>query len=368
MIRTFLAALTALQIVTASQPVVDTQTARERIELASALKTLPTPEVRTVESTLKDFKIDLDKVIASQQVLSPGQDFRIQREVEDRLKPVPFTKTGLTPVLTQAPFEYYESLTPAEEALLTKRRESVGRLESTDGSKRTLEGTAFVLTSGTIATNCHVLNEIATNAGGNWTLDADTWLDVGLDGGHSDSDEFKVTGVAAISAVRGLDVAVLTVASMSIDKSRRLPDPLPISRTNFVKTPIRDAVKMGIVGYPDLAAAVDPIFRDLKSKTTSAKIYSPGVVMSTETVSNVDLLFHLANTMKGFSGSPIMERQTFEVIGIHNCCTAGAVSGPVSTLACADVLKKRPWRNGAIAGWTAGADSTLKSFFVIPAP
>jgi hypothetical protein len=94
-------------------------------------------------------------------------------------------------------------------------------------------------------------------------------------------------------------------------------------------------------------------------------LYSPGAVLSVETLSGVDVLLHVANTMKGNSGSPVLNRGDLSVVGVHNCCTAGAPP-PSAGLACADVLVNRPFRNGAISAWSVVSDSTMARFFSAP--
>jgi hypothetical protein len=350
----------AIATAVASAQQMQSRTAAEQKALAEALRTLPSAESSDVEGRLKNFKIDLDAVISQQLVLSPGQDFRIQREVEDRLKPVPIVNNGLQPVLPQTTFSLYRDLTQQESALLSARVRSVGRIETREGTSVVLQGTGFVAPGSVIATNCHVVAAIAESTGTEWRLKSDTRIDFADDAQHHAAAEYRITGIGSHSNLRGLDVAVLTVENSSVDRSQALPAPLPVSGNRFVQG--NEPTLVGVVGYPDLPRATETLFRQLRDRTASTKLYSPGAVLSVETLSGVDVLLHVANTMKGNSGSPVLSRGDLSVVGVHNCCTAGAPSAS-AVLPCADVLINRPFRNGAISAWSVASDSTMAPFF-----
>lgn len=335
----------------------------EQKALAEALRTLPAAEGRVVEGQLKRFKIDLDDVIRQQLVLSPAQDFRIHRAVEERLKPVPLVNNRPQPVLPQGPLSLFRELSSQESAILSDRVRSIGRIETITGSRTTLQGTGFVAPGAVIATNCHVVTAIAELVENEWRLRADTRIDFADDAQHREGIEYRITGIGSHSTLRGLDVAVLTVENRSIDRSQPLPPPLPIAHDRFVQGD--EPALVGVVGYPDLPNASEPLFRQLRSRTSSTKMYSPGAVLSVETLGGIDVLFHVANTMKGSSGSPVLSRGELNVLGVHNCCSVGELPPP-ALLPCADVLVNRPFRNGAISAWSVASDSVMAPFFSSP--
>lgn len=349
--------------ITAAQQTAN-RTGVEQRALAEAIRSLPATEGRVIEEHLKDFKIDLDAVISRQAILSPSQDFRIQREVEDRLKPVPILNNVPQPVLPQTAFSLYRDLTAQETASLSERVRSVGRIETHAGGSAVSEGTGFVAPEGVIATNCHVVAAIAERVGSEWRLRGDTRIDFADDDRHRESTEYRITGIASHSAVRGLDVAVMTVERSSVDRSNVLPLPLPIAPTRLVQN--GEPTLVGVIGYPDLPKATEPLFRQLRGRTRSTKLYSPGAVLSVESLGNVDVLLHVANTMKGSSGSPVLNRGDLNVIGVHNCCTGGALPTASVALPCAHMLVNRPFRNSAISAWSLRGDAAMAPFFSSP--
>lgn len=177
---------------------------------------------------------------------------RIQREVEQRLKPVPFVNGQLSPVLAQGANDYYTALDARGQALLEQRARSVGRLEIRVGDRHTIEGTAFVVRDSLLATNCHVLTAFATLTRGAWAVTGDVRVDFGDGPVHNESAEFRVTGVETLPQVRGLDIAVLRVSARSIDGTRQLPPALPLHAAQLSPALAGTPLPIGIVGYPSL--------------------------------------------------------------------------------------------------------------------
>jgi hypothetical protein len=161
-------------------------------------------------------------------------------------------------------------------------------------------------------------------------------------------------------------VAVLVVDTQSVAGNQPLPTPLNV-RLQVEAASTAAPVFVGLVGYPDLSNATEPVYLELKAKgVRGGKVYSPGAVLSVEIVSGFDILLHVANTMDGNSGSPLFQLGgDFDVIGIHNCCRKGiAVAPPPGTPPCGQFTQTRPHRNIALSAWSVAANPTLNPFFV----
>lgn len=354
--------LLALACSSAQQP--EAPRAREYRQFLRALSALEGQELTVTEQRLSQVGIDISDHQKAQMVLSPQKQIDVQREVEDKLKPVPIRNGALVPTLSQPTFPYYRPLDAVELATLADRSRSVGRVEVVQNGVATLYGTGFVLPGGGIATNCHVLSEIATFEGGQWVVRPGARVDFGENASHDEKREYEVVGVAATPPARGLDVAVLRVAPTSLSGVEPIPPGLPTSLKPQVATESAP-ILMGLVGYPNLKNATKSGFVDLlKAGIDGGKIYSPGAVLNIEKIYSLDVLLHVANTLDGSSGSPIFRLDTLEVIGVHNCCSsAGPVVVPANAPSCGKFEETRSFRNLAISTWSAGEDQSLQPFF-----
>ena len=273
----------------------------EQKALAEAIRSLPAAEGKAVEDRLKDFRIDLDALIAQQLVLSPALDFRIQREVEDRLKPVPIVNNGLQPVFCSGVF----SLSGLEFTRVSHPVRACpfrGPYRDRRGKQHHVAGYRL---RGARERDRHELSCRSRDCGTDWERLALASRDSNrFCGRRSASWKCRVSDHRhrLASTLRGLDVAVLTVERSSVDRSQVLPPPLPIANARFVQD--GEPTLVGVVGYPDLPRATQPLFRQLRDRTSSAKMYSPGAVLSVETLGGVDVLFTLQTRCRGALDHP----------------------------------------------------------------
>jgi V8-like Glu-specific endopeptidase len=190
----------------------------------------------------------------------------------------------------------------------------VGRVEVTGHPKLDWVGTGFLAGSDTIVTNRHVAREFV-RAG--WS---DGWrfrpgmsasVDFNREQGAAERLEFAVTGIVGIHDQ--YDLAVLKVAQAD-GSGHVLPTPLPVAAAQLGDVLDR---MVYVVGYPawdgcrNDALHMRKIFRD----TYDVKRLQPGLVASwTE---GAHLLTHDCSTLGGNSGSPVIDLETHQVIGLH---------------------------------------------------
>jgi len=295
----------------------------------------------------------------------------IQRVVDLSLKPVPIKDGAFHEVIPQPSSPVATPLTHLEQNKLLGMARSVGRLEMSAGSSdKALKGTAFVVGPGVVATNCHVVEAISElGTQGRWQLksQATVLVDFGEGPEHFSSNEFVVSQLLAYPEQKGLDVALLAISKESADKRNSLPPPLDLSPQKLSRNWGTELELLGLIGYPDLRTPMvaDPptvkIFDALRASGNYAKIYSPGAITSVESLAGFDFVLHIASTYRGQSGSPLIDRNTFKVIGVHACCAfySPDVQSEDEPLPCASMLFSRPEANEGISSWSILEQKTL---------
>lgn len=264
-------------------------------------------------------------------------------------------------------------LTKTKKGELVKIARSVGRIEiSLDSAEYEPIGTAFVISDGTVATNCHVIREIAeidpqTNS---WILrkhadekghTIDVAIDFGTDRNHQIRNEFKVIGVLAVPSTTGFDVGLLKVSALAADGKASLPHRLSPGQYD-PKHP-----EIVVIGYPDLDHVGTDIkdremFRRLVEREDVAKIISPGRISGPTAVHGFEILNHRASTQGGQSGSPVIELHSMNVVGVHFCCAQIGASTR-SDLPCASYPIETIEENEAIGTTGVLSDPTLSPFW-----
>ena len=262
--------------------------------------------------------------------------------------------------------KWAQPLNAVERARLLHAAESVGRIETRQGTDATLNGTGFVVAQGVIATNCHVLREIAQqSAGGAWALKPGLLeIDFSDSSMHEPVHEYTIQSIAGYPESQFLDVALLRVAPTSKTGGRPLPGPLPVTRTIIQRQWQTDQLLIDVIGYPDLDNLVGDqmtqnMFRRVRESGDYAKLLSPGAVTGVDTHGRLDFLNHVASTHPGESGAPVVDRETGAVVGIHYCCSSTDVPQSMSPLACSSQLLSDRDNNEALSSWTVVADSVL---------
>jgi hypothetical protein len=304
----------------------------------------------------------------------------LQAVIDRTLAPVPIRNGVLESVVPQPPNENAPVLTLDQQKRILDVSKSVGRITGGPASAFVLAGTGFVVQRGPqtalIATNCHVLlaDPISLTRkpeGGGTPVVADLNLRIDFSEGpkQEGARAFPITKILACSETAGLDVALLEASTQSVSPGGEFPKALTRRETPLQKDwQHGERQLIGIIGYPNLRAARNgDKYSELFTRYSPdkyAKFYSPGAITSVESKTAVDYLLHVASTMVGQSGSPVIEiggRGESVVTGIDACCgrPLGPLPGPAPVLNCASRLVSEP-RNLSIAMWSAVADPRLR--------
>jgi Trypsin-like peptidase domain len=174
-------------------------------------------------------------------------------------------------------------------------------------------GTAFLVAPGTLMTNRHVAQELCLRDGERWTFrpGVTTRVDFLRELGNAAALEFEITEVIGIHERH--DLALLSVQVASAD-GQALPDPLSVAASEPANLPERDVY---VVGYPALdtrrnePAPIRRIFADV----FDVKRLQPGRTVGYST--QYSAIQHDCSTLGGNSGSPVVDLETNQVIGLH---------------------------------------------------
>jgi hypothetical protein len=274
-----------------------------------------------------------------------------------------------------ASYQTSAPLTPAESqvarlalARLPQVSKSIGRLlwSGGDGNWH-FEGTVFVIGKNIVGTACHVAGELLDGTSSQPTIRQDRtavadFSDVELPktGPLPPSvQSYPITRVLALCYSKGCDAAIFQITGAEL-----IP-PIPISRSGAPK-------RVLVVGYPQLTDltplvcqfAIDPTaiyfcqFR--KAHPSSYKVISAGVVYTSTSHDGISVFDHNAPTRGGQSGSPVLDLDTLQVVGIHYCCTGSPDN--TYTLSCASWHPQNLKWNEAISSSSLVADQSLKPY------
>ena len=198
-------------------------------------------------------------------------------------------------------------------AKLKKIIPSVGRVELLNHSDFTWVGTAWVIDEKVLITNRHVASVFAKRQGSRFVIvqnafgkDVVAKVDFREEYKVSDAFEVEVANVLFISESNGPDAAFLLLKDHS-----DLPAPIPLTS--------RDAGQhdpVAVLGYPALDTRNDgPIMSRIFSDVFDVKRMAPGEVSFVESGKNV--FEHDCSTLGGNSGSPVINYETGEAVGLH---------------------------------------------------
>jgi hypothetical protein len=209
---------------------------------------------------------------------------------------------------------------PRDWARLAEHRERIreviaraGRVEVRGHFNLTWLGTAFLVAPGTLMTNRHVAEEFCLRDGERWTFrpGVTTRVDFLRELGSAAAFEFEIT--EAIGIHERHDLALLRVEGVSSD-GHALPDPLGVAASEPAELPGRDVY---VVGYPALDSRrnePEPI-RRIFADVYDVKRLQPGKTVGYST--EYSAIQHDCSTLGGNSGSPVVDLESNQVIGLH---------------------------------------------------
>jgi hypothetical protein len=208
---------------------------------------------------------------------------------------------------------------PRDWARLAKERSGIreviarsGRVEVTGHLDYEWVGTASLVAPGVVMTNRHVAKEFCTRAGRDWVFrpGMTSGIDFLRERGSTASMEFAIAGVIGIHEDH--DLALLGVEGAAAD-GRPLPDPLAVS----AREPDGYGREVYVVGYPasDGRRNEPELLRRIFMDVYNVKRLQPGRAVGYST--KFSALQHDCSTLGGNSGSPLVDLETHQVIGLH---------------------------------------------------
>ena len=189
----------------------------------------------------------------------------------------------------------------------------VGRVEVAGHPDFEWLGTGFLVGPEAIITNRHVAREFARADGDSWRFEPgiSARLDFNEEYGALQPAEFEITGIAGIH--ERFDLAVLKIAQTG-GANQPLPEPLPVAAAQ--PGTVRDR-QVYVIGYPAWdGRRNDPAYmRQIFSNIFDVKRLQPGMI--TSWADGTDIFIHDCSTLGGNSGSPVLDLETHQVVGLH---------------------------------------------------
>ncbi|MEM9292480.1 MAG: serine protease [Acidobacteriota bacterium] len=191
----------------------------------------------------------------------------------------------------------------------------VGRVEVLHHPRYDWVGTAWLAGATTLLTNRHVANEfVDLSSSGEMVFRApmSASVDFRQELTSVGKRDYQVVAVRGIHPDPNIDLAVLQIEPVS-SRGHRLPDGLEIAAQ-----PPADLLnrKVYVIGYPAFDSrngfhAMREIFRDIYN----VKRLQPGEIDAEER--NRPVIHHDCSTLGGNSGSPVIDLETHQVLGLH---------------------------------------------------
>lgn len=208
--------------------------------------------------------------------------------------------------------DWSERMTIAAERI-QKSAASVGRLNIAELGGA--QGTAFMVAKDLALTNRHVAITFAELRPNRWAVGTGLHptVDFLAQRGSAERREHEVTDIVAIHSNPRVDMAVLRLAPTSTDGTAELPPPLLL---NSDKERITPGANVYAIGYPDSDPdnpldAINAIF----GAGLSIKRVAPGEIIGPR-ADGIGFT-HDCSTLKGSSGSCVVQFGTHLVLGLH---------------------------------------------------
>lgn len=191
--------------------------------------------------------------------------------------------------------------------IINKTINSVGRIEVEGHPLFTNIGTAFLVGENTIMTNRHVVMAFG-NEDLNFKSGISSYIDYKGYAMPMDEEEYKIEKILGIHSV--YDLALLKISRTGENRP-----PLSILGREPNPADDQDIYVCGYPGYPSNAEAneANVIFGGIYN----VKRVQPGKSLPYEVIDGIDTIGHDCTTLKGNSGSPVVDLKNNVVIGLH---------------------------------------------------
>ncbi len=188
-----------------------------------------------------------------------------------------------------------------------------GRIEVSGHVELDWVGTGALVGPDVLMTNRHVAQEFCARAGERWAFRQGMAASIDFleEHGRTASLEFEITEAIAIHEQH--DLALLRVAGAAPD-GRALPEPLALAAAEPPHLFERDVY---VVGYPawDSRRGEPGAMRRIFADVYNVKRLQPGRAIGYSSMYSA--LEHDCSTLGGNSGSPVVDLETHQVVGLH---------------------------------------------------
>ncbi len=224
--------------------------------------------------------------------------------------------------------ELVESFIKAAPVIEKKILPSVGRLELYHGSSLENWGTAFVVADEVVLTNNHVVRHHLRGKGESWNIHPGCQPRIDFRSAPEpidESQEFRIvevlhtTSAARVKAGLEPDAAFLKVDWLSVDA-----EPPPALDLHNAEPWEPAGRSVCIVGFPNPSRAKG-VKRSRRHNVSDLadpgrpvmKMVQPGRIVSKSSRPSWTEYWHDCSTLKGNSGSPLIDLETCEILGLH---------------------------------------------------
>jgi V8-like Glu-specific endopeptidase len=195
---------------------------------------------------------------------------------------------------------------------------AVGRIEVKNHRWFSWIGTGWLIDDDVIVTNRHVAEEFAIRSGETFSFRRgwsdpsqvmEAQIDFREEQGRTEASEFRVLDILHIEPEGGPDVALLKVNKKSLTGAALA------GKLQFARTPAAREQFVATIGYPASDSRVpdqDLVLR-LFGNVYNVKRLAPGQILKPRD----GLVLHDCSTLGGNSGSPIVDLNTGEAVGLH---------------------------------------------------
>jgi hypothetical protein len=209
--------------------------------------------------------------------------------------------------------ERWQILTTQRDAIRTSIAR-VGRIEVTGHPKLVWVGTGFLAGPGIVVTARHVARafaRLAPDRGWRFRTGMGASIDLNREQDATEQSEFTITGIVGLHD--RYDLAALAVTQTG-GNGQAPPAPLPVA--TVAPGAVRDRT-VYVVGYPAWDGTRNDAehMREIFGGVYDVKRLQPGLVTSWPDGTYV--LTHDCSTLGGNSGSPVIDLETHQVIGVH---------------------------------------------------
>ncbi|WP_104666753.1 phospholipase D-like domain-containing protein [Ensifer adhaerens] len=280
---------------------------RPKLDLDSLPKPMPQPRppgARPAATMTQGHQAEMDAARIRQESIALRQG-----------RPVLAIKDGDTVLeFAQSASTAWREKLVAASAQLRRTIPSVGRVELTNYVAAPSIGTAWMIVPEVVVTNRHVAEYFALRSAGGlrFLLGDDRRIPIGVkidfaeEFGSQVEREFDVADIIYLAPITLPDIALLRVKGRS---GLSMPPPLTLSRTSSVGKTV------AVIGYPhrDPFLPEQKLMDEIFFNGYEHKQIAPGFVMN-ELTADIE---HDCSTLTGNSGSPVIDLENGEVVGLH---------------------------------------------------